>query len=910
MPVRVIKIVVIVLLLISAGFFGWLFLREFNQTVDDLNVSIVGEMVEISGQVQRRQQSQSFWHNLKDMDELYTKDSIRTLKNSSATIILQSTDQNESDIPETITLGADTHIILDLLGENREINFLGGKIFTSSSKALAIVTDDAVVNAEGVSVNLSRQEGEELSIAVTEGEAQVLYGGEETTLDSESTLKIDEKTREQEKIALPVVALTPKANAKLLSYKPTRRVEFSWELLAGWQDTYLETSTDPLFSENSVQRFPADQELSLQLSSGEWYWRISDQETEEHGLVSSFTVDQEILTNLISPAADSIISFFGDSAEVSMQWSRPIFANSYVMELAPDQNFTRGIITREVRGSSVLVDGLEEGDWWWRVIPQYHSGVFDQKIEPEIRSFRLQKRLERSPLRLIAPGNSKKLSAISVRDGIDFRWQTQNDIDSYHIIIASDADMNQILSDSLSIGNTITLLAEQEPGTYYWRVEADSSNDLPVPPSEIRSFDIMPFTSRVELISPESGEAKELDSSSSYNFIWRSGIPGTARFMLQRIERGRRTLISETQVEGTSVNVFLPDAGNYVWRVQILNPSGTVAMESTESNFSVFNILTPPQLISPRPGEKLSLEEAQNLILSWIPSAGADAYKMLVRDSSGTVLTENNRITGVQQKLSLSDAGEYSVDLSAVRNNPQSGVSGSSRVAQFSFTVEDATPQYVAAVLQSPANNSVFNVIDTMQKGILFRWTQNPDLVRRTVALNDGRITRLYRSNSNSLRIENIDAGSYSWTVLSEDALGREAPESASRRFTVRDLPAPASPEIIFPSEGEQVNMTEAQNLTFIWKDLPQVDFYDLKFYSQGASTPLLQQTVKGSRYIVNDLSIFDVGDFVIEMIAIKRYPEFDKALQSRAVRRSFSLSLDAIKNAPKILTDELQYVE
>jgi hypothetical protein len=57
------KLLVTLLLTGSAGFFGWLFWTELNRTVENVGGVVVGEVVEVRGQAQRRYDRQSRWGN-------------------------------------------------------------------------------------------------------------------------------------------------------------------------------------------------------------------------------------------------------------------------------------------------------------------------------------------------------------------------------------------------------------------------------------------------------------------------------------------------------------------------------------------------------------------------------------------------------------------------------------------------------------------------------------------------------------------------------------------------------------------------------------------------------------------------------------------------------------------------------
>ncbi len=914
------NILVSILLVSSAVFFGRLFWNEINRTVENIGGVVVGEIVEVRGQAQRRYDRQSRWGSLNGSEEVYNLDAIRTSSDSGAVIVLKSTDESGNVLFDEISLGPDTYIILDLFGKTRNINFVGGDISATGAEGLTISAEDTLVAVDQGSVNLNREEGEQTSVTVTEGEATVNTREGATIVGTESILHINETSGTSTREQLPLAVKAPKSNALLLTYNDNRRVNFSWDLFADWRKPTLEVSANSSFDDidADVYRAEADSSASLQLPPGLWYWRVVNTENGESGPTNVFSVDVEREARPISPIPELVIPFRSDAPAVSLQWVRTWFADSYTLEMSRNASFTKTPVVRELSGSSILMEQLSAGTWWWRVTPQYRRGILESPPTVESRSFVLEQRLGHNQITLISPADDTSISALDVRDGVPFRWQDQEDLISYRIRISSNESMSDIQAESDGPENWKTLLPAPEPETYYWRVEAQAADGLPVPVSETRSFTIRPLSGSVELLDPAPGETREIEPYSSHTFIWRSEVPGTARFQLDRISgdfdaAAERTRIIESLVLGETFTAPLPGEGIYSWKIQILDENSRTLVESREGLFTLRSEFSPPVLNTPRPGSVINLIGSSAISLAWDPAPGADAYRVVLKAPNGTIVNRDDRAVSLVRDFTLgrnSGIGSYTVELTSIRDNPPPGASKTSASAAYRFEVGDFV-QYSAARPVSPANGAAISALESLRNGITLNWNQDPPLERYTVEIDNGRVNRLYQTSEPSLNLEALDSGSYSWVVKSRDSFGQEAPDSSKFHFTIDELPSLSRPTVTSPLSGEDVDMTGRRNLVFDWQNVNGADFYDLALYVEGSGLPLLRETgLSGTRYTLNNLRILDVGNFILAIQARTEYEDVGVTRKSPMVRVPFSLSVNIADTAPTILTDELQYAE
>ena len=907
-------------LLATTGFFGWRFLTSVNSVVENTGGIEVGSIAVVEGRVERRFDRQTRWGTVAAAETLYNLDAVRTTGVSRTVLRLDYLTEAGELKQDELILGPDTYIVLDLLGASRNIVFEGGDLTATGEEGLTVTAGETVIAAVDGAVNLERQDGQETNVSVTDGEAIVTTAAGREVVNTERALTVNEETGFSTRVDVAVNPRLPTANALLLTYGRTRQVDFLWDQFADWSNPEVEVSTEAGFdgTVSEILRVSGSGSATLELPPDQWFWRVRDRVTGAAGPVMVFTVDSDRPPEPFSPAAATVIPFRGDSHKVSLQWRRAYYADAYTVELSRSEGFNSILLSAETSGGTTSIEVPSEGDWYWRVIPEYQRAVLDSSPAAPESSFTMERLTGHNAPQLIVPADGQGFSTLEIRsgNGIDFRWQSNPEMVDYRVEVAGDPDFGSVVALSDAPENFRKLLPAIDDGTYYWRVFATSRDGQPVPVSETRSLTVRPIIGSVELVDPSPGEVKEVDSYASHSFLWRSSIPGRARFRLERITdpvSDARSRIIESLVEGDSFTAPLPGDGSYAWNIQILDDSGRILVTSPEARFQVRSSFGPPVLTGPLPGSTVSFVGTTSVPLTWDPSPGADAYQVIFRAPDGTIIGRDDRVAGLEVEFNLPEsvgAGEYTVELSSLRNNPPTGASARSGSATYRFRVGELV-RYAAAVPTFPANGAFLNGLDVISNGLTLRWSQEPSLGRWTVELDNGRAARLYRTNQPFLQLDELQAGTYTWRISSSDGLGQDAPESITTRFTVGSVPEPGPPVVISPASGENRDMTGADRLVFDWQDSDDADLWDLVLYVSGSDEPILRRNgITESRFVLRNLRILDVGDYVLELRARRDYEDIGLNQTSRATRVPFTLSLSISGDAPDILTEELQYAD
>ena len=126
---------------------------------------------------------------------------------------------------------------------------------------------------------------------------------------------------------------------------------------------------------------------------------------------------------------------------------------------------------------------------------------------------------------------------------------------------------------------------------------------------------------------------------------------------------------------------------------------------------------------------------------------------------------------------------------------PATGQMISSPVWNF-FANEKPLEPLLAPVLKTPASAQKIAYSDMKAHGVSFLWSWVKGADRYEVVLTElppgekGEPKSFKREmTSNNIKIENLQPGAYTWTVVARDAKGRESPASETRKFTIEGVP-------------------------------------------------------------------------------------------------------------------------
>lgn len=721
-------LLVTLVFLFLALLFGWFFYRELSRSVDDTEGIPIGRVTDVLGLSQRRPGRQAHWVNLSLGETLYKSDSIQTGNDSELSILFDSYEDKEAD---EIKLGPNSFVNLNLFNDVVDIFFSAGNLIASGNEGLSVSMEGTVVQMkEKSSVSLLKNKGMPTIISVLEGSVSLDMGDGEQDYGMDSTLYVDTEGGVVSEDPLSVVVNQPKDQSILLCYNSAREVNFEWTLIGMWENPSLEISSSPDFSDSQFYEEP-----SATLTPGKWFWRVNDPQGDKIGESRSFTIKQERIPLIISPSPGRVIEYHKNVPIVSMQWTPANFTDSYLLELAADSQFQNVVFTREIQRTSIILDDLNAGTWWWRVSPIYRSADPGDIPDLDSQSFSLEKQEDYKQTFLLNPPKASSFSVLELDSGIPFRWLVQEGVQNYKLTVASDRDMTQIIASWEGIGNWKALMADADPGVYYWQVEGTGLDGSPVPISDIRSFSIRPKGEALRLVNPINGALVELPRYGIQTFLWESDVPGISSLTLIKLDEdpeNSQKIITKALLKGESFTAVLPGEGEYSWRVQIQDEYGKVLLQDMESRFTMINeyIHDRAVLFSPETDSAIGELDAlqHGVMLQWnVEEEGDFIY---------TVFVELDGVASVyrteEKKLILRglEPGSYSWIVKYQDKNQYE----SPESEKSSFTIEEITPLSPITVIH-PERGQEIDM--TGQMSLEFNWKPSPEADTYTLILRE-----------------------------------------------------------------------------------------------------------------------------------------------------------------------------
>jgi hypothetical protein len=630
---------VILLCLSGAVFLVNLFRLDLFSTLDSKNEKPVGTIVIKNNIVQRRMANRILWDRLVVDSPAYMGDLIRTADLSDAMLRIEN---NGIDLYENtlirIQRSPDGSVQIDLNEGNLVLSAGsgGGNIVLS-------VMGHQVHPAPGTILNASMG-SDGLEVKVSEGTAIFIDdAGQMREIPFGSMLALDASGAQR--LAKAAVGIQPRPNARYLKNKPElMQINFAWNRinLDSGEPLRLEIAEDRDF--NRIVRVIDNLNTAAEvpLDAGNWYWRLSSGENNASRNVLSterFSVTEAAGPVLLSPVTNTLFRYHNDLPQLRFQWSEIEEASSYILQASETPSFINLRLSMQTTSVFLLNSGFEQGTWYWRVLPVFHSIYEGSAAFSSAASFRIEpgaageaalvlpepvieQREQRLPegvpvrITLLSPASGTSLPGLTaLRQQTVFSWSSDGEIESSRFILSRNSNplQGRPAVELVNPGRTIRL-NRLEAGTYYWTVEVQSAEGLisSAQPRQLRILPI-PLLPAPENLQPPGGYRigiEQLMESDSIVFSW-SAVRGANAYILTLYEdtaNGRRQVIRvppETRTTWTLESLAVLGRGTFVWQVEAVNRNSAGVIEERsrigESTF-IIDIPRPGQLQAEDPG--------------------------------------------------------------------------------------------------------------------------------------------------------------------------------------------------------------------------------------------------------------------------------------------------------------------
>lgn len=858
---------------------------------------------------QRKFSDSVVWERLQQNSYLYNEDIIRTDMDSAASILF-----------DNVTVDLDEKTMIQIFaGKDGQLKLAvsGGNFSVDTSEATTAVKIDlgngSVINLEkGSRLSASNDNGKS-SIVISEGTGSITTEeGEEEFILAGDSVKIDETGT---RVKIPVTVKNMDAVQKILVFEgQNKNIDFEFNVDSSVKEKAItfETSFDSDFASIDQKKvISSEDKIFIEAKKGTFFYRVYPESNAEQAYAGKVIVDEIKKPRIISPNVNFTYESINVMPDVLFVWDAGLYCDYCRLEVYDENDVNNPVISQDVADSSVKISSLNEGKYFWKIIPHYSVNDIGFKDDVEFRKFAIvRQQLNLSPeLSVPAMGSNIVLSA----EAKDILFACKSDIknSSYRFEVSKDKDFNKDIvysSTEDSVRRSVSLTIGDLPkGQYFWRVVRidDRKGEYY---STVRDFTVSEFVPKTtRLVFPPENFSAESGRIALTQFIWNLSdsvdktntkcifeIAGDAAFTKD---------VQKINAAGLSYTGLKLNAGKYFWRVRAVDAGDNSEIAKTDARvLNVLNELEVPEILTPKNNSKLTVYPNDSVRLSWNQVSDADYYNVKIMDSkTGAAVSELNNIKKNSVNVLLDANVKYKFEVIACTEDRVDKPARSSKTSQSAFELALANKLR----LVSPADNAVIEGLSALRKPVRFVWTEdgsdkNKEFVLTRIYPNG--TTKVVSSVSDpegSVTVSRLPAGSYRWTVNATDKNGVSVSPDVSFRFTVTQIP-PLDPVIVIsPADKFVIDIPYLKNnraVSFKWKAVPNATDYMFELYQKndnGTLRKIESKNIKSTTFELTDLTVLDVGKFEWQVTAFAHTSGGYQEQKSPITVTEFSVNLD-----------------
>ena len=909
-PVR--DFFVVVLTLSVAGYFSWIFWKDLNNSSSRSDKEKIAIITFKNRIAQRKYDDRVVWERIDKSTPLYNGDLIRTAELAEAVITFN--DGSEVNIYENTMIQV---YYSDFEGVNISVG--NGNLQVESadnSKVQLTLKDGSKVSAGGgasIAAKTSAGESGTNTVEVKSGSA-TLTGSSGTTEDMKAGQSLNVKSS-GEIVKNPVTVTSIPAELRILNVEGKEvPVKLEWNKTDKEKPVILQTSKKKDFTKIKEEKIITSANDSLiSLSEGTIYWRLFTEGDEEDAAKGKISVEEAKALELISPANEGILQYRNRNPILSFSWIGNEYAKNYLVKVSSTPDMQTPVLTTTVSSTSLQVDSLGGGQWWWQVTPFYELNSIGYASPSKISTFIIEKKDGIAPPLLTVPLQNAE---IHYKDSLSVNFSWKSDIKAaYELLIAKDKDFNDVILRRNTAGqraNVSMSLPEKDGQNYFWKVVRNSSDpeDL-TPVSDVREFSVYKYVSvPAKLLYPPEEYSTELSKISSTQFMWKPSDEAKAKESLLQVSASKdfTSLQLERKVTGRTLNNVLLPQGEWYWRVGTQDSAGD--FEYTQPHHLIIQKdLEAPTITNVAALSEMLIAENSMARFNWRPVEGADYYNVRIFNNENKLVAENPEVKGTSANFKLPD-DSYSIKIQAVSSQTESSPLRTGPVQTVDFSVR--TPEPLSQL--SPAPSAKIEGLTALRTPVNFSWKTGKDkpvstefILKKRQA--DGTLRLVERQNmtKTSYSVSRLTPGSYTWQVNASTKEGLPI-NSKELSFTITPVNPLETPKLKAPSRGFVMDskfLRKNRSVSFEWTEVEGATEYSFVIYRKDKNGRLAsvysENKLKTNKLRFKQLSALDLGDFEWNVTAFSYAKDGYEERCSQVAQGSFTVRFEA----PKQITTE-----
>lgn len=783
---------------------------------------------------QRRYSDSVIWEHLQDQSKLYNEDIIRTENGAVAIINFDNegpTVQIEENTMIQIFASKDGELNLSLTGGNVSIDTTQAK-----GRVQVKLGNGSVVNLEkGSRMSASNEAGKD-SIVIQEGTGSVVSeNGDEEIIPAGSTIKIDENGKRSN---VPVSVDNLTTPYKVLKFADEeKKVEFNIksDSKINGNKIIVETSKSPDFT-NIIEKqiVKIDDKIQVSADSGNVYYRVYTEDNKEEAFVGKVVVETVSRPVLISPKSNVVFESVNLMPEILFSWDSGSYCDYSIIEIFDENDVKNPVLRKKVFGTSYKVSNLNEGNFFWHIIPHYIVNTdFDVKPTDDFKFTIIKQNENISPM-LSVPTVESEIILSEEDKSILFAWKSDIKESEYNLQISKDLNFENVIIESQtnSLKQNLDLnINKLSAGKYYWRVSRIDENNKKFF-SSVRDFTVKEYVPlQTQLVYPPENFTIESSRCSMTHFAWKLSDLFDAENCISVFEVSENqkfdSVVQNVKTSELSLRGINLNPGKYFWRIKVLEKKSNNEIFTTLPRaLVVVKELQIPFILEPINNKITHLFSNNSIKVIWKKVDGADYYKVKLFDAlTDVVLSQSDSVYDNSYAFTLSNN---------VLNNLENI---KFKVSVQAYTIEKEN----APVRISKANNVLFS-IEPIKKTVPSKPINKPKTVKPS--------------------------------LLKEPVLISPAENFVIDISYLRDF----------------------RNIQFKWSENKLVNEYLFELYQKndkGTSRRILSAKITENSYLLSDLTVLDVGEFEWRVTAFKKAADGSINNKSKTVSGSFSVNLN-----------------
>lgn len=866
--VSVVLLSLLVILLSS-----YLFMKNLNKTFSRNDKTPVATVTFKYKAVQRKFLDRAVWDRPQQNSPVYNGDTIRTAPDAEATLYF--VDRNVVD------LGSSTMIQVFVNNEESQINLDSGQVSvaTSDSSNMVINAENTTAKvAKGSTLRADKSGAGNTQFVVEKGEAEL--SGQDGT---EAARVLTQGTVVQTGTEQPVVMISPGKSIKLLNQSGKGvDVPFQWQTtVQTGDDLCLETAPFSKFSDET-QRYSVTglTEFTIPQQKNSFYWRLYSGKADADGqnmLGGKINIVSAPAPVLLEPAVEAEYFYSEIPPSIRFLWEGNTLAASYLLEVADNPEFRDPQFSRFTNTQSLTLPDFTEGTWYWRVTPRYLIGSESAPESSKIAFFHVERQtaVQESPQAFFP----QAMAETARGQEMTFAWKNMSETKSYRLKVAKDAQMKNIVVDTVVESNSFKLAdaaAVLPNGDYYWTVSGIDSKGIETAATAPVRFETVNSDFLLRSIFPPEGYTVADTLCRDIRFTWKTNTESEKRFQVSDSPDFSK-ITTDMKTSGKGVEgVSLPQ-GTWYWRVITESDVGTI--KSEPKRLVVAAPLERPRLLGISQ-TVVVFPEGKNKF-EWTPVSGADYYQVrIIRPGHEDFpLYENLFVTNTAIEIPLQrvEDGMYRVNIQGFAAASVTSTRRYGLAVDHDFMLRQVRP----IELVYPNDGVSIKGLDAALNPFVFKWsTMIEPAASRLILRKNGTAAPVFDVQNPSMNVQAppLDAGKYSWEVKASVLEGFDISSPKHYSFTV--LPIPPLPAVSFSVPRANTVLNAAffkshRSIEFQWGKVPDATHY--RFVLKNAqgktlvSRDIRADAAKKPSFSFQEIARLSRGSFTAEVRAQRR---------------------------------------